>query len=216
MRRIRVAPIVAPTMAATAPIMQPNRIPPRSADRLSPAFDRGSASAVSRVNGAAQLRSARCCTAIAALTSPTALPYKPRDFARARHLARGPFGCDLIVADGMPRNRRSPREADLSTEQAGAQASARLPRPHGNQGRPPRDRLAALAGPQAAQRLIAPSSARRFMERLKQRAEFLAASRGIKVPVSAFVLQVRCRGDAGPPRFGFTGARTFGHSGEVI
>src|SRR5438093_652925 len=69
-------------------------------------------------------------------------------------------------------------------------------------------------GPQAAQRLIAPSSARRFMERLKQRAEFLAASRGIKVPVSAFVLQVRCRGDAGPPRFGFTVARTVGNAVE--
>ena len=52
------------------------------------------------------------------------------------------------------------------------------------------------------------------MERLKQRAEFLAVSRGIKVPVSAFVLQARCRGDAGPPRFGFTVARTVGNAVE--
>ena len=52
------------------------------------------------------------------------------------------------------------------------------------------------------------------MERLKQRAEFLATSRGIKIPVSAFVLQARCRGDAGPPRFGFTVAKAVGNAVE--
>lgn len=42
------------------------------------------------------------------------------------------------------------------------------------------------------------------MERLKRRADFLAAARGRKVARPAFLLQARDRGDDGPPRFGFT------------
>ena len=42
------------------------------------------------------------------------------------------------------------------------------------------------------------------MERLKRRADFLAAAKGRKVARSAFLLQARDRGDDGPPRFGFT------------
>ncbi len=42
------------------------------------------------------------------------------------------------------------------------------------------------------------------MERLRQRADFLAAATGAKVPTTAFVLQARKRGDDGPARVGFT------------
>lgn len=52
------------------------------------------------------------------------------------------------------------------------------------------------------------------MERLKRRADFLAASRGAKVPAGAFVLQARERGDAAPARFGFTVSRKVGTATE--
>ena len=52
------------------------------------------------------------------------------------------------------------------------------------------------------------------MERLKQRADFLAAAKGAKVPVGAFVLQARARGDAAPARFGFTVSRKVGSAVE--
>src|SRR5436190_6469020 len=52
------------------------------------------------------------------------------------------------------------------------------------------------------------------MERLKQRADFLAAARGIKASASAFVLQARPRQDAGPARFGFTVSKKVGNAVE--
>ncbi len=52
------------------------------------------------------------------------------------------------------------------------------------------------------------------MERLKQRAEFLAAAKGAKVSGDAFVLQALERGDAGPPRFGFTVSKKVGNAVE--
>ena len=52
------------------------------------------------------------------------------------------------------------------------------------------------------------------MERLKQRADFLAAAAGVKVPATAFILQARGRGDAAPPRFGFTVSRKVGNAVE--
>src|SRR5262249_3509692 len=104
-------------------------------------------------------------------------------------------------------------EADLPTQQAGAQAPARLSQPHGDQGRPQGDRGATRARPQAAERLIAFSGAA-VIERLKQRSEFLAASGGTKASASAFVLQARRRQDAGPARFGFTVAKKVGNAVE--
>lgn len=50
------------------------------------------------------------------------------------------------------------------------------------------------------------------MERLKQRADFLAAAKGAKVPAGAFVLQARERGDGAPARFGFTVSRKVGNA----
>jgi ribonuclease P protein component len=53
-----------------------------------------------------------------------------------------------------------------------------------------------------------------LIERLKQRAEFLAAARGIKASASAFVLQAHPRQDGGPARFGFTVAKKVGNAVE--
>ena len=52
------------------------------------------------------------------------------------------------------------------------------------------------------------------MERLRQRADFLAAASGIKVPAAAFVLQARKRSDNGPVRVGFTVSKKVGNAVE--
>ncbi|HZP75620.1 MAG TPA: ribonuclease P protein component [Pseudolabrys sp.] len=52
------------------------------------------------------------------------------------------------------------------------------------------------------------------MERLRQRADFLAAATGRKVTTPAFVLQARPRGDDGPVRVGFTVSRKVGNAVE--
>ncbi|MGA2124961.1 MAG: ribonuclease P protein component [Xanthobacteraceae bacterium] len=52
------------------------------------------------------------------------------------------------------------------------------------------------------------------MERLRQRADFLAAAVGIRAPASAFVLQARRRDDEGPARVGFTVSRKVGNAVE--
>jgi ribonuclease P protein component len=52
------------------------------------------------------------------------------------------------------------------------------------------------------------------MERLKQRADFLAAAAGTKVPAAAFVLQARKRADEGPARCGFTVSKKVGNAVE--
>lgn len=52
------------------------------------------------------------------------------------------------------------------------------------------------------------------MERLRQRADYLAAAAGPKAPASAFVLQARRRNDQGPPRVGFTVSKKVGNAVE--
>lgn len=52
------------------------------------------------------------------------------------------------------------------------------------------------------------------MERLKRRADFLAAACGAKIPAGAFVLQARARGDHGPARVGFTVSKKVGGAVE--
>jgi ribonuclease P protein component len=52
------------------------------------------------------------------------------------------------------------------------------------------------------------------MDRLTQRADFLAAAKGARVSAGAFVLQVRTRHDTAPPRFGFTVSRKVGTAVE--
>ena len=52
------------------------------------------------------------------------------------------------------------------------------------------------------------------MERLRQRADFLATATGIKIPAAAFVLQAKRRSDQGPARFGFTVSKKVGNAVE--
>src|SRR3974377_1782213 len=52
------------------------------------------------------------------------------------------------------------------------------------------------------------------MERMRQRADFLAAASGLKVHASAFVLQARRRDDEGPARVGFTVSKKVGNAVE--
>jgi hypothetical protein len=72
----------------------------------------------------------------------------------------GRFGPSAIPQTSATRlsaacrdRRRKTREADLSTQQIGAQAPTRIPRPHGDQRRPQGHCCAAGARTQAAQRL---------------------------------------------------------------
>ena len=52
------------------------------------------------------------------------------------------------------------------------------------------------------------------MQRLKQRADFLAAARGERVPAGAFVLQALARKTEAAPRFGFTVSKKVGTAVE--
>lgn len=52
------------------------------------------------------------------------------------------------------------------------------------------------------------------MERLRQRADFLAAAAGTKIPAAAFVLQALPRSDQGPVRIGFTVSKKVGNAVE--
>ena len=52
------------------------------------------------------------------------------------------------------------------------------------------------------------------MERLRQRADFLAAAAGRKVAAQGFVLQGRQRTDEGAARFGFTVSKKVGNAVE--
>lgn len=59
-----------------------------------------------------------------------------------------------------------------------------------------------------------PTIPRRAVERLRHRADFVAAASGLKVPSQCFVLQARPRGDLGPPRLGFTVSKKVGGAVE--
>ena len=52
------------------------------------------------------------------------------------------------------------------------------------------------------------------MDRLRRRADFLAAASGANVPTAAFVLQARRRGDGDRARVGFTVSRKVGTAVE--
>ncbi|TAK48599.1 MAG: ribonuclease P protein component [Xanthobacteraceae bacterium] len=52
------------------------------------------------------------------------------------------------------------------------------------------------------------------MERIRHRADFLAAAAAARVGMAAFVVQERRRDDAGPPRVGFTVTRKVGNAVE--
>ena len=52
------------------------------------------------------------------------------------------------------------------------------------------------------------------MERLRQRADFLAAASGVKAPTTAFILQARARNDSAVSRVGFTVSKKVGNAVE--
>ena len=52
------------------------------------------------------------------------------------------------------------------------------------------------------------------MQRLRQRADFLAAATGAKAPATGFVLQMRERREGGPVRVGFTVSKKVGNAVE--
>jgi len=58
------------------------------------------------------------------------------------------------------------------------------------------------------------SAANAVVERLRRRADFLAAAGAVKVSTPAFVLQARERGDGGAVRVGFTVSRKVGSAVE--
>jgi ribonuclease P protein component len=114
---------------------------------------------------------------------------------------------------GAPRGQaENTGEADLSTEQIGAQAPSRLPHPHGDHGWPQGAQCSPHARPQAAERLSGRPPRR--VERLRKRADFLGVAAGPRAPVEGFVLQTRERADTGPPRVGFTVSRKVGNAVE--
>lgn len=127
-----------------------------------------------------------------ALTPRAGLPYKPHATANG----------DIA------------READLSTQQAGAQAPSWISPPSENQGRPQSACCPASAWAEAAERLIKAPASALTVERLRQRADFLAAARGARAPVSGFVLQALNRREDGPVRVGFTVSNKVGNSPE--
>jgi ribonuclease P protein component len=52
------------------------------------------------------------------------------------------------------------------------------------------------------------------MDRLRQRADFLAVANGLRMHSAAFVVQSRARGDDGPVRVGFTVTKKVGTATE--
>lgn len=96
-------------------------------------------------------------------------------------------------------------EADLSAEQPGASAPARLPRAHGDSGRPQGDSRPSRPRPQQAVGVS--------LTRITQRRDYLAANAGKRAPTPGFVLLVRDRADGDTlMRIGITVSRKVGNA----
>ena len=96
-------------------------------------------------------------------------------------------------------------EADLSTEQAGARPSSRVPRADGDAGRPQGAGQPPRQGPGEAERLGS-------YAHLRARKDFVAANAGRRAPTPGFVLLVRVRDDGDPLRAGFTVTKKIGNA----
>jgi len=109
-------------------------------------------------------------------------------------------------------------EAHLSAKQDCAQAPPRLSRPHGNQGRPQSPVPAPQQRPQEAVGLTNPPDKRLNLGRLKVRADFLRAARGVRRNGRGLTLEVCSTPDtAAKPnlaRIGFTASRKVGGAVE--
>lgn len=103
-------------------------------------------------------------------------------------------------------------EADLPAEQPGASTPPRLPRAHGNGGRPLGDPRPARAGPQEAVGIT--GRPRRVpLGRMTRRSEYLAANAGRRAPMPGFVLLVHPRGDGDDAiRVGITVTKKVGNA----
>jgi ribonuclease P protein component len=102
-------------------------------------------------------------------------------------------------------------EADLSAEQPGACAPARLPLADGNAGWPQGDPRTPCTRAQQALGVIADS--RVGLARLTERKFYLAANAGKRAPMPGFVLLVRARDDADSTmRVGITVSRKVGNA----
>ena len=101
-------------------------------------------------------------------------------------------------------------EAHLPAEQSRAQSAARLPSPQGDGGRPQDSGGTSRTRPHAAVGLTPQG-----LGKLRRRADFLAANRGIRASTPAFVLLVRKRQDDDPAiRLGITVTKKVG--GAVV
>jgi len=125
-----------------------------------------------------------------------------------------PASSDLISISGeLPGQRRTTREADLSTKQIGAQAPSWLSRPSCYDRRPQGSRRASRARSQASERLNGPPRDL-IMDRLRQRADFIAVANAARMNSAVFVVQSRVRDDDGPVRIGFTVTKKNGTATE--
>src|SRR5215472_17388858 len=108
--------------------------------------------------------------------------------ALARLTAR--FGLPRTPAFFIPSG--AAHEAHLSTQQDRAQASARVPRPHGHQRRPKGPGAPARAGPQEAIRLSRPPKpvGALRLATMKKRADFLKAAKGVRRSLNSLMLEV--------------------------
>src|SRR5262249_30498505 len=104
------------------------------------------------------------------------LPYKPRKIECRPEKSRVCWFFEDGVLFPRRDQRRTEREADLSTEQARTQASSRFPRAHGDEGGTQGPVGAPGTRTQAAVRLTAVNTAARIasMERLTQPPDLLA------------------------------------------
>jgi ribonuclease P protein component len=106
-------------------------------------------------------------------------------------------------------------EAHLPAEQSRAQAPTRLPPQDGDRRRPQGHCRAPQPRPQEAVRLIPADDGLTTtkIEKLRRRAEFLAANGALRAPTTGFVLLVRPRGDGDPAmRLGLTVSKKVGNA----
>jgi ribonuclease P protein component len=106
-------------------------------------------------------------------------------------------------------------EAHVPAEQPGAQAPARLPRPHGDQGRPAGDQPPPRPRPQARLGLTGHGGGPAPIATLKKRVDFLAAARARRQSRPGFTLQARARADevtADGIRVGYAASRKVGNA----
>jgi ribonuclease P protein component len=138
-------------------------------------------------------------------------PGDPSSAGRMRRAQPSVTAFYTYTASFLLKGTEKAREADLSTQQAGAQTASRLSRPYGDQGRPQGDQRASRPWPQASVSLTFMTPP---LQRLRQRADFIATASGAKAHATGFVLQSRERRDQAPPRVGYTVSKKVGNAVE--